>query len=151
MKVNLKRALSLFLTCYVIVTILASAISIIYAIIYKTPAPPPGITVLKSASFVATVPYHVLLMLIVWPFFAWIYFRRSGNATTSAEAWQISFLWLLSAIVLDFVGFVLIRHPYSLTPHEFYIDYQPWITLIYCAIFLSPWVYIKVFKVVLAK
>ncbi|MCW3119575.1 MAG: hypothetical protein JWM28_3657 [Chitinophagaceae bacterium] len=146
MKINFSRALVLFFTAYVIVTVLATAISIIYAIVYKTPAPAPGITVLKSESFAATVPYHVLLMFFIWPLFAWKYFqnpRQKISSLQSPEIWHLSFCWLISAIVVDFVGFVLIRHPYSLTPHEFYIDYQPWISLIYCAIFLSPWVYVK--------
>ena len=34
------------------------------------------------------------------------------------------------------IGWVMIKHPWSLSFKEFYIDYQPWITLIYIAIFL---------------
>jgi hypothetical protein len=151
MKINFTRALVLFFIAYVIVTILATAISVIYAIIYKTPPPVPGITVLKSASFIATVPYHVVLMFVIWPLFAWIYYKnpiRKIASLQSGEIWQLSFCWLVAAMLVDFVGFVLIRHPYSLTPHEFYIDYQPWISLIYCAIFLSPWIYVKASQVI---
>jgi hypothetical protein len=39
---------------------------------------------------------------------------------------------------VDFLGFVAIDHAWSLTPPEFYVDYQPWITLIYAVIFASP-------------
>ena len=35
------------------------------------------------------------------------------------------------AIVVDYVGFVLIKNPISLTPHDFYIGQFPWIYLIY--------------------
>ena len=31
-------------------------------------------------------------------------------------------------------------HPWSLTFKEFYVDYQPWITLIYIAIYASPFI-----------
>lgn len=41
-------------------------------------------------------------------------------------------------ILSDLIGWVLIKHPWRLTFKEFYIDYQPWITLIYIAIFLGP-------------
>jgi hypothetical protein len=80
-------------------------------------------------------------MLIVWPIFAWIYFKKPGQknlALQSQETWQLSFLWLALAMIVDLVGFVLIKSPYSLTSHEFYVIYQPWISLIYVAIFLSP-------------
>ena len=35
-------------------------------------------------------------------------------------------------------GWVIIKHPWSLTFKQFYIEYQPWITLIYIAIFVGP-------------
>ena len=41
-------------------------------------------------------------------------------------------------IVFDVFGWVIIKHPWSLSFKEFYIDYQPWITLIYLAIFAGP-------------
>ena len=47
-------------------------------------------------------------------------------------------LWAGISIVIDLVGWVLIKHPWSLTFKEFYIDYQPWITLIYLAMFIVP-------------
>ena len=47
-------------------------------------------------------------------------------------------LWAGISIVIDLVGWVLIKHPWSLTFKEFYIDYQPWITLIYLAMFIAP-------------
>jgi hypothetical protein len=35
---------------------------------------------------------------------------------------------------------IKIKHPYSLTPREFYVEYEPWIGLIYISIFLSPFI-----------
>jgi hypothetical protein len=32
----------------------------------------------------------------------------------------------------------VIENPWSMSAREFYVDYQPWITLIYAAIFASP-------------
>ena len=40
--------------------------------------------------------------------------------------------------MFDVIGWALIKHPWRLSIKEFYIDYQPWISLIYLAIFLSP-------------
>ncbi len=47
-------------------------------------------------------------------------------------------IWAWICIVFDVFGWVLIKHPWSLSFREFYIDYQPWIMLIYLAIFLGP-------------
>ena len=41
-------------------------------------------------------------------------------------------------VTVDYVGFVLIRNPISLSAHDFYIGQFPWIYLIYLAIFISP-------------
>jgi hypothetical protein len=142
-KLNFLRALICFFITYVVSTILATATSVIYAIIYHSPPPEPGVSVLQAPSFVATVPYHVLIMLLIWPVAAGIYFKRSLQENSKAqikETLLLSFAWVAAAIITDFVCFVWIKHSYSLTSYEFYVIYQPWISLIYLSIFLSPWI-----------
>ncbi len=125
-------------------TVLATATSLTYGIIYHSPQPEElGVSLLKAPSFTATVPYHVLIMLVVWPVFSWVYFRKRQQEIQGKEVMEtlrLSFFWLAAAMIVDFVCFVLIKHPYSLTPHEFYVEYQPWISLIYISIFLSPFI-----------
>jgi hypothetical protein len=136
-------ALIYFLVAYVLVTILAAAVSETYAAINHSRDPRPGESILQAPAFVATVPYHVLIMLLVWPVFALLYFRkrRSSNAQQERkQTLQLGALWLVSAMLVDFVCFVLIKNRWSLTPHELYVEYQPWISLIYLSIFLSPWI-----------
>jgi hypothetical protein len=138
------RAVIYFVIAYCLVTILATATTVTYGIIYHSPQPEGlGIGLLKAPSFVATVPYHVIIMLLVWPVFAWLYFKKRSPAdqdTEVMETLRLAFFWLASAMIVDFVFFVLIKHPYSFTPHEFYVDYEPWISLIYISIFLSPFI-----------
>jgi hypothetical protein len=139
---DIRRALIYFSIAYGVVTVLATATTVTYGIIYHSPQPEElGVSLLKAPSFVATVPYHVLIMLLVWPVFAWVYFRKrqQGNQNKEVrETLRLSFLWVAAAMIVDFVCFVLIKHPWSLTPHEFYVEYEPWISLIYISIFLSP-------------
>jgi hypothetical protein len=45
-------------------------------------------------------------------------------------------------MLVDYVGFVLIKNPISLSAHDFYIGQFPWIYLIYLAIFVSPLLYV---------
>jgi hypothetical protein len=136
-------ALIYFLIAYVLVTVLAAGLTITYATVNHSPEPQPGMSILQAPAFVATVPYHVLIMLLIWPLFAWLYFRKRRPATSQEESQQtlrLAMLWLISAMVADFVGFVLFKNAWSMTPHELYVVYQPWITLIYISIFLSPWI-----------
>jgi len=139
---DIKRALIYFFVAYSVVTVLATATSVLYGVIYRMPTTEgPGVSLLKDPSFTATVPYHVLIMLLVWPVFAWLYFRKRQQETPGKEVREtlnLSFFWLIAAMIVDLVCFVLIKHPLSLTPHEFYVEYQPWISLIYVSIFLSP-------------
>ena len=56
------------------------------------------------------------------------------------EGYEKTKTWhpLYNIILFSLFGWVLIKHPWSLSFKEFYVDYQPWITLIYLAIFAGP-------------
>ena len=53
---------------------------------------------------------------------------------TVTEALVTGAIWAGVTVVVDLFGWVVIKHPWSLTFKGFYVDYQPWITLIYAAI-----------------
>ncbi len=80
----------------------------------------------------------------VWGLFAWVYLRRRTHrerskvrSETRREAVALETFWLAAAVAVDYVFFVLIKNPLSLTPHDFYVGQFPWIYLIYAAIFLA--------------
>jgi hypothetical protein len=137
-------ALIYFVAAYVLVTVLAAGLTITYGTINHSLEPGQlGVGMLQAPAFVATVPYHVLIMLLIWPVFAWLYFRKRRPSSSQQESkvtMRLALLWLVSAVALDYVGFVLIKNPWSMTTHELYVEYQPWISLIYLSIFLSPWI-----------
>ncbi len=86
-----------------------------------------------------TKPWHPLYNIIVFPIFA--YFYLGGlEAVTFSNVLAVSLIWGTLTIVIDVIGWVIIPHPWSLSFREFYIDYQPWITLIYVTIYASPWI-----------
>lgn len=86
-----------------------------------------------------TKPWHPLYNLIILPIFAYMYFNGL-EAVTLSNVIVTSILWGTSAIVIDLVGWVLIKHPLSLTFRRFYIEYQPWITLVYVVMYASPFI-----------
>lgn len=86
-----------------------------------------------------TKPWHPLYNIIVFPLFAYIYFGGLAEVTLS-NVIATSLIWGTITVVFDLVGWVLIKHPWSLSFKEFYVDYQPWISLIYITIYASPFI-----------
>lgn len=135
MNLRYKSTVFLFIVAYIIVTILAYGISFAAAEIYHLPSfQELGLTMFEDPAFVMTVPYHLLINLVIWTLFAWIYLRKGSPK----EAVKLGIFWLVFAMIVDLIFFVLIKTPYSLTAHQFYVEYQPWITLTYLIVFVSP-------------
>ena len=84
-----------------------------------------------------TKPWHPLYNIVLFSLFGWLYMKGLALPSLS-EAIITGAIWAGICIVFDVFGWVIIKHPWSLTCREFYIDYQPWITLIYAAIFIGP-------------
>ena len=84
-----------------------------------------------------TKPWHPLYNSVLFSLFGGLY-MRGLDSPALGDAFAAGGVWAGVCIVFDLVGWVLIRHPWSLTFRQFYVDYQPWITLIYLAIFLGP-------------
>lgn len=86
-----------------------------------------------------TKPWHPLYNIIIFPLFAYVYFSGLDTVTLSNTV-ATSLIWGTVTVVCDLFGWVLIKHPWSLTFKQFYVEYQPWITLIYIAIYVSPFI-----------
>ncbi|MBR7833344.1 hypothetical protein KDL01_08710 [Actinospica durhamensis] len=85
-------------------------------------------------TYVLAQKFYPLLNLAVWSAFALLYLRRGDRR----QAFALGRLWLCLALPVDFVGFVLIHNPMSLSPYDFYVSQFPWIYLTYAAVFLGP-------------
>ena len=84
-----------------------------------------------------TKPWHPLYNIILFSVFGYLYLNCL-NAPSLYEAVITGLLWAAICAVFDLFAWVVIRHPWSLTFRQFYVEYQPWLTLIYIAIFLGP-------------
>ena len=84
-----------------------------------------------------TKPWHPLYNIVIFTVFGFIYMNGLSNPTID-EAFITGAIWVSICIVFDVFGWVIIKHPWSLTFKQFYVEYQPWITLIYVAIFIGP-------------
>ena len=84
-----------------------------------------------------TKPWHPLYNIVIFTVFGFVYMNELSNSTIT-EALITGAIWVSICIVFDTLGWVIIKHPWSLTFKQFYVEYQPWITLIYIAIFIGP-------------
>jgi hypothetical protein len=132
------RAIWTFFGAYALVTVLCAALSIAIGVIQHDPSA-TGQSMVHNPAYVLSEKFDPLVNLAVWAGFALLYFRRTPVADrTARHARKLGLLWLCLALPVDFVGFVLIKNPISLSPHDFYVGQFPWIYLIYLAVFLGP-------------
>jgi len=104
-------------------------------------------TMYDVTAYAKTVPFHPLYNILIWPLFAYLYFRM---AKPEKNLWNaacfLGLSWTIITVVFDLFGWVIIRHPWAMTFKEFYVDYQPWITLVYLVIFSSPFFGMVLYK-----
>ena len=124
-----------FWIAYIVVTLIGIGHTIfnITVLHMKTMKDGPGM----GEGYEKTKPWHPLYNIVIFSLFGWLY-MRGLEGPTLADALQTGAIWAGICIVFDVFGWVLIKHPWSLSFKEFYVDYQPWISLIYLAIFLGP-------------
>lgn len=84
-----------------------------------------------------TKPWHPLYNLILFPVAGFFYMNGLVEPTIG-EAFITGAIWAGICIAVDLVGWVLIKHPWSLSFKEFYVDYQPWISITYVILFIAP-------------
>ena len=84
-----------------------------------------------------TKPWHPLYSIVLFSMFGYLYLKDLPTPSLK-EAIITGGVWTGICMLVDLVGWVIVKHPWSLSFKEFYVDYQPWITLISLAIFLGP-------------
>lgn len=121
--------------CYVAVTGVGIAHTIYNILVLHmgSMAQGPGL----GEGYEMTKPWHPLYNIILFTVFGILYLRKVKEPTVK-KAFATGALWAGISIVIDLFGWVLIKHPWSLTFKQFYVEYQPWITLVYLAMVIAP-------------
>jgi hypothetical protein len=140
MPARLGLATLYLLLAYWIVTLLGLLLTVAVWLILQPATPEElGVSAAEAPAYTMTLPLHPLLNVLVWPLFALRYLRGlPSSVPLRREGLRLGAFWAVVTIIVDPVGWVLIPHPWAMTLKEFYVDYQPWITVIYLVIFLSP-------------
>ena len=132
---NFGMSMLWFWLAYLIVTLIGIGHTIfnITVLHCKSMKDSPGM----GEGYEKTKPWHPLYNIVIFSLFGWLYMKGLENPTI-ADALLTGAIWAGICIVFDVFGWVLIKHPWSLTFKAFYVDYQPWSSLIYLAIFSGP-------------
>lgn len=123
-----------FWLCYILVTVIGILHTTFNIYVLKMK---PMDEYSMGEGYEKTKKWHPLYNIIMFSLFGWIYMKNISSPSFS-QAFETGLIWMGICIVFDLFGWVIIKHSWSLTFKEFYIDYQPWITLIYLAILAGP-------------
>jgi hypothetical protein len=138
---NLGAYLLWFWTAYIAVTLVGIGHTIFNWKVLKMDAKTEKVTSMYDiVSYTKTVPFHPLYNIILWPIFAYLYLSEAGTGAVWMDALLLGASWTLITIVFDLFGWVIIKHPWRMKFREMYVQYQPWISLIYLSIFISPFI-----------
>ena len=123
-----------FWTAYLLVTVVGILHTVfnIY-VLHMKPMDEEGM----GEGYEKTKPWHPLYNIVLFSLFGYFHMRGAVSPHIG-DAVNMGLLWMGICIVFDVFGWVIVKHPWSLTFRQFYVEYQPWITLIYIAIFLGP-------------
>jgi hypothetical protein len=136
---NLGPYLLWFWSAYILVTLVGIGHTIFNWKVLKMEIKVEKVTSMYDiVPYAKTVPFHAFYNILIWPIFSYLYLVQLHPANLWKEALILGAGWTLICIVFDLLGWVIIKHPWSMTFKEMYVDYQPWITLIYISIFVSP-------------
>ena len=102
-----------------------------------------GLKALKAnatqfTAFKTTKPFHPVYNLLTFPAISVWMIRGLGQIPSLGQALAIGILWVMYCFILDVIFWIILPHPWRLTVKELFISYQPWITLAYMAIGISP-------------
>lgn len=134
-KKDISMSLLWYLISYVVVTWVGIGHTIFNILVLGmgSMAEGPGL----GQGYEMTKPWHPLYNIILFTIFGFLYLRKVKKPTLK-NAMTTGALWSGISIVIDLVSWVLIPHPWSLTFKQFYVEYQPWIALVYIAMFVAP-------------
>lgn len=124
-----------FLIAYIGVSTLGFGLYLVISKVRGT-SPWDEVEIRENKSYQLTNRWLPLLNLVIWTLAAWYYF--SNVDPSWANIYALAAIWLAAVVVIDYVAFVLIKHPLSADHRGFYLGQGIWIYLTYLAVFTAP-------------
>ncbi len=133
--IEVTALLVLFIVAYIVVSTLGFGLYLIISRVKGTSIW-DMLEIKDNKAYQLTQKFLPLLNLVVWTVCSYVYFSIASDD----HLFTIALIWLIGALVVDYVGFVLIKHPLSVDHKGFYIGQFPWIYFTYAAVFAAPFI-----------
>lgn len=85
-----------------------------------------------------TLPYLPVYYLIIWILCSSFFITGDAQTINFSDALKTGILWLALSFLFELMSWTLLKHPYRLSGKAMYKDSQPWISIMYYAILISP-------------
>lgn len=124
--------------CLFTAYIVASIIGILHVVFYVYLCQKIQVEMDKHEAYGKVRAWHVLLYFVVFSLFAITYFDGLLMLPSFVQTLITGGIWLGVSIIVDFIFWVVCKYSRGVGFRESYIDGQPWLSLAYLAIFISP-------------
>ena len=88
--------------------------------------------------FRKTMTFVPVYYLIVWIPLSVLYFSGYSGNSVFWEALTIGVLWFVLTILFEYFAWVVAKHKYTLKPETLMKRSQPWVSLSWYAVLISP-------------
>jgi hypothetical protein len=133
-KLRYRRAIALFVLGYIVISVLGAGLAMLLGALMG----PPSIET-HGPSYILYENALVALNLLGWIPLSLLYFKdRKNELNLRGESLALGILWLVLAVIVDYVLFVFVQSPFYISAHDFYIGQFPWIYIIYIIALVSP-------------
>ncbi len=95
-------------------------------------------TELIKTAYRKSLPFIPPYYLIIWIVCSTFYFLLHTSPNIYKDALITGILWWLVTLLLEMLLWVKVQHKFQLTWKEMYMNSQPWLSLSYYAVLISP-------------
>lgn len=139
-QIKVRRAVGTFVGAWLAMDVIGTVSYMLLSLVMtgSLPGAPAGAAIVHDPVWQMSNRVLPVLNLVVWVAAAVWYQRRPRTPGSMPEAWQLGVSWLVLALPLDLLHYVVIPTPLTIGATAFYVDQAPWIYLIYAIVVTAP-------------
>ncbi|MBX3094861.1 MAG: hypothetical protein KF680_10060 [Cryobacterium sp.] len=131
-------ALLWFAAAYLLIALISMAHVVYNVKVKQLTDRAEGASILHLEAYRETLRWQPLFALGVFSIVSYIYFGTVLIAEVWPAAVALGLTWVAMTAIVDLIARVVLRHPWSLTVRELFVEQQPWQGLAYAAIVAAP-------------
>lgn len=93
---------------------------------------------IKKVTFLKSLPYTPAYYLTGWLISGLFYLQNYADNVRFVDALLIGVVWCGAVLLIEMYGWVVAKHKLNFTWKQMYMQSQPWVSLNYYSIIISP-------------